>query len=101
MLSQVAMHAIVRVEPLNPYDMQSSIFHQHKHHIANASSPRAKQGTAAQADVRGEARGREAGRLEGQQKAKLEIARNLKAAGLTNAQIKTATGLMDTDLEQI
>jgi hypothetical protein len=39
--------------------------------------------------------------LEGKQKAKLEIARNLKTAGLTNAQIKATTGLTDTDLERL
>jgi predicted transposase/invertase (TIGR01784 family) len=43
----------------------------------------------------GEARGREAGKLE----SKLEIARNLKAIGLTLEQIKVATGLSDSDLE--
>jgi predicted transposase/invertase (TIGR01784 family) len=42
-----------------------------------------------------EARGREAGKLE----AKLEIARNLKAAGLTLVKIKAATGLTDSELE--
>jgi predicted transposase/invertase (TIGR01784 family) len=51
--------------------------------------------------LEGETKGREAGRLEGEQKAKLEIARNLKTAGLTNEQIKTATGLTDTDLERL
>jgi predicted transposase/invertase (TIGR01784 family) len=40
---------------------------------------------------------REAGKLE----AKLEIARNLKTAGLTNEQIKAATGLTDSDLEKL
>jgi predicted transposase/invertase (TIGR01784 family) len=59
-----------------------------------------------------EARGKEAGILEGreagilEEKARatqrfLEIARNLRAAGLTNEQIKAATGLTDTDLEKL
>jgi predicted transposase/invertase (TIGR01784 family) len=49
----------------------------------------------------GEARGRAAGLLEGKTEAKLEIARNLRVAGLTNVQIKAATGLTDTDLERL
>jgi predicted transposase/invertase (TIGR01784 family) len=55
--------------------------------------------------LEGEVKGREAGILEGEtrgeQKAKLEIARNLKAAGMTNEQIQAATGLTDTDLEKL
>jgi predicted transposase/invertase (TIGR01784 family) len=49
--------------------------------------------------LEGETKGREVGLLEGEQKAKLEIARNLKAAGLSLEQIKVATGLTDSDLE--
>jgi hypothetical protein len=42
-----------------------------------------------------------AGILEGEQKAKLETAKNLKAAGLTKVQIKAATRLTATDLERL
>jgi predicted transposase/invertase (TIGR01784 family) len=66
----------------------------------------------AEGEVIGEARGREAGLLEGREAGILEekaraiqklftIARNLRTAGLTDEQIKTATGLTDTDLEKI
>ena len=52
----------------------------------------------------GEARGREAGITEGEtrgeQKAKLEIARNSKAAGLSLQQIQAITGLSAEELEQ-
>lgn len=44
----------------------------------------------------GEVRGRETGKLE----AKLEIAKNLKAAGLPLEQIKTITGLSTKELKQ-
>jgi predicted transposase/invertase (TIGR01784 family) len=44
----------------------------------------------------GEARGREVGKLE----AKLEIAKNLKAAGLPTDQIKVMTGLSAEELEE-
>jgi predicted transposase/invertase (TIGR01784 family) len=40
------------------------------------------------------------GLAEGEQKAKLEIAKNLKAAGLTLEQIQTAIGLSAEELEQ-
>jgi hypothetical protein len=41
------------------------------------------------------------GETKGEQKAKQGIARNLKTAGLTNEQIKAATGLTDSDLEKL
>jgi predicted transposase/invertase (TIGR01784 family) len=47
--------------------------------------------------TKGETKGREAGKLE----AKQGIARNLKTAGLTDEQIKAATGLTDSDLEKL
>jgi predicted transposase/invertase (TIGR01784 family) len=72
----------------------------------------AREEGLAEGEIIGEARGREAGILEGreagilEEKARaaqklLEIARNLKTAGLTNEQIKAATGLTDTDLEKL
>ncbi len=50
--------------------------------------------------VEGENRGREVGLVEGELKAKLEIARNLKAAGMSLEQIQAITGLSAADLEQ-
>ena len=49
-----------------------------------------------EAEAIGQARGREEGKLE----AKLEIAKNLKAAGLPLEQIKAATGLSVEELKQ-
>jgi predicted transposase/invertase (TIGR01784 family) len=74
-----------------------------------------------EADAKGEARGREAGLLEGEVigreagllegeaigresgklETKLEIAKSMKAAGMTNAQIQAITGLSTDDLEKI
>ncbi len=55
-------------------------------------------------EARGEAQGREVGLNEGEArgelKAKLEIAKNLKTAGLTDEQIQNATGLSIEELEQ-
>ena len=45
--------------------------------------------------------GREAGITEGEQKAKLEIAKNLKSAGLPDEQIQAITGLSAKDLKNI
>jgi hypothetical protein len=39
------------------------------------------------------------GATQGEQKAKLEIAKSMKAAGMTNAQIQAITGLSTSDLE--
>ncbi len=50
--------------------------------------------------LEGEAKGREAGILEGELKAKLEVARNSKATGLTLEQIQAITGLSTEELEQ-
>jgi predicted transposase/invertase (TIGR01784 family) len=49
-----------------------------------------------EAEARGEARGE----TRGEQKAKLEIAKNLKAARITIEQIKSMTGLTAEELEQ-
>ncbi len=49
--------------------------------------------------IEGKTRGREVGLIEGELKAKLEIARNLKAAGMSLEQIQAITGLSVADLE--
>jgi predicted transposase/invertase (TIGR01784 family) len=53
-----------------------------------------------EAEAIGEARGREVGLMEGELKAKLEIAKNLKAAGIPTDQIKVMTGLSAEELEE-
>jgi predicted transposase/invertase (TIGR01784 family) len=55
----------------------------------------------AEGKAEGKAEGLIEGEARGEHKAKLEIARNLKATGLTNERIKAATGLTDTDLENL
>ena len=57
-----------------------------------------------EANAIGEARGREVGLVEGREvgklETKLEIAKSLKAAGMSLEQIQTITGLSAADLEQ-
>jgi predicted transposase/invertase (TIGR01784 family) len=61
------------------------------------ASTKAKAEGKAEGLLEGEAIGREAGKLESQ----LEIARKLKAAGMTFQQIQMVTGLSSADLEKI
>jgi predicted transposase/invertase (TIGR01784 family) len=51
-----------------------------------------------EAEAKGEARGEAKGKAEGEHQTKLAIARNMKAAGLSLAQISQLTGLGDTEL---
>ncbi len=91
---------IANLEPMERENYQQSLkILRDNYSVLKTAIDEADAAGEARGQAIGETRGREFGFVEGELKAKLEVARNLKAAGMSLAQIQTMTGLSAADLE--